>query len=476
MMVGLSFTHAENNARNPGNQRVMLLGLIQSLHNDAGSAQQAARSLSRMGPDAAPAAGDLVQALAFDEDAVFEAVSDALVIIGAASLPPLKIVLGHPNFIVRRRAALILARFGPQARHAAPELVGLLTDPRGEVHDAAEKALLQMDEAAIPALTDGLKSAGSGTRDVLIITLGHFGSKAVPVLLERLQKDDNAYIRSRVAEALGQMPNAAPEVLIGLIQALSDLDENVRGAAADSLGDLKPAASAAIGPLIVISENDHDALTRKRAAETLGRIGPATRESLTGLIAAQRNSNANVRRQVLEVLVKSSLTWPDPLPVLLNAIRDPDAQVRLKGVQVSAALAKPGPDVLLIFRQAISDPAADIRCAAVTALGQWKEDSPAAAELSRALSDLNPVVRQRAIQSLGNLGMAGLPGLLQALSDGSSLLSAQAGDGIVLLGKDAIPALETMQKGPDPTMQKMSNNLLMRIARKSDRKKKKNRP
>ena len=475
-MFFLPFARAENNADSPENRRVVLMGLIQSLHRDASSAQQAARALGHMGPDAAPAAGDLVQALQFDEDAVFAAVSDALVSIGAPSLAPLKLVLGHPNFIMRYRAALILARFGPQARAAAPELVGLLTDPQTEVHNAAQTALIQIGEAAIPALSDGLKGPNSGTRDVVIVTLGHFGPKAVPILLERLRKDDNAYLRSRAAEVLGQMTCCAPEIQSGLIDALSDLDENVRGATADSLVQMKPAAAAAIGPLTVIAQDDHDALTRKRAAEALEHIGPATRESLPGLSAAQRSGNADVRRRVIEVLEKASMAWPDPLPLLAVAVKDPDPQVRLKAVQVAALIAKPGPDVLPIFRQAIGDPVADIRGAAIAALGQWKEDSAAAAELSRALSDLNPVVRQQAIQALGHLGTAGLPGLLQALADSSSLLSDQAGDAIVLLGQDAVSALQAMQKGPDPVMQKKASNLLKRIEKKSSKKKRKTSP
>jgi HEAT repeat protein len=471
-MIGLSITHAENNAQSPENQRVMLLGLIQSLHRDAASAQQAAQDLGQMGPAAAPAAGDLIQAFQFDEETVFTAASDALVKVGASSIPSLTLVLGHPNFIVRRRAALTLARFGPEARRAAPDLVGLLTDPHEDVRAAAEKALLQIGDAAIPALKDALKTSGSGTRDVVMATLSRFGSKAVPILLECLRKDDDAIIRSRSAEALGRI-QAGPEVQEGLIQALSDLDENVRGSAADSLGQLKPVATAAIGPLIAISEEDHDALARKRAAEALGLIGPVTRESIPGLFIAQRSANADVRRGVIDVLVKASMTWPDPLPLLMNGVKDPDPQVRLKAVQVSAAVAKPGPDVLPLFRLAIGDPVADIRSVAVKALGLWKDNGPAAAaELSRVQSDLNPVIRQQAIQALGNLGMAGLPGLLQALSDSSSLLSDRAGDAIVALGQDAVPALQSLQKGPDPAMQKIAGSLLRRIARQARWKKK----
>lgn len=468
IFIAFSFSVAENKTISPENQRVVLLGLIQSLHRDAASAQQAAQALGNMGADAAPAVEDLVQTFQSDEESVFMAARDALIKIGPASLAPLTLVLGHPSFIVRRRAALTLALFGPQAQHAAPDLVGLLADPYGDVHDAAEKALMQIGDPAIPALAAGLKSSASGNREVVMTTLGRMGPKAVPILIVRLQKDDNAFIRVSAAEALGLVQPASSDVQEALIRALSDLEENVRGAAADSLGQLKPPATGAIGPLLVVSQDDHDAYTRKRAAQALERIGPATPESLPGLSTAQRDANAEVRRQVIDIIGKSKMNWPIPLPLLAAGVKDSDDAVRLKTVQVAAKLAKPGPDVLPIFRQAIGDPVVDVRLAAVSALGQWKEDSAdASSQLNRALSDSNSVVRQQAIQGLANLGAVGLPGLIQALSDSLSLLGDQAADAIVALGQEAVPALEEIQKGPDPVMQKKAAQILKRIARKT---------
>ena len=110
--------------------------------------------------------------------------------------------------------------------------------------------------------------------------------------------------------------------------------------------------------------------------------------------------------------------------------------------------------------------------AVLAPVGGKAADGAAAAELGRALTDNTPAVRQVAIQSLGGIGTVGLPGLLQALADPSSLLGEMAGDAIVALGPEAIPALESMQKGPDPAMQKKAAALIRRIERKTHKKKK----
>ena len=451
-------------------QHVVLLGLIHSLQGDAASAQAAARALGGMGPAAEPAIPDLIQALQSDEEVVASAASDALVSIGSPSLEPLQMALGHANFRLRRRAAQVLARFGAKAKRAAPALVELLTDPQFEVHTAADQTLVQLGDDAIPALSAGLRDPQPGNRQVLLTTLARCGPKGVPVILNVLKKDDSNFVRANAAEALGQERTPGPEVVQGLIQALSDLEEGVRAAAANALGQLGPDAKPAIGPLIAMAQGDRDAFSRKRAADALGRIGPATRASLDGLAAALHDQNPATRKEVIDAVVSPEVPWADELPLLVAALKDPDAVVRLEVVCLSTAAANQGSGAIPLLRQALGDSSPDVRSAAILSLGQLKNaTTEAATELGRPLLDPDPAIRQEVIQSLGNLGTAGLPGLLQALADSYSVISDQAGKAIVRLGKEAVPALQTLQNGSDPLMKKKAADLLRRIAKKSRR-------
>jgi hypothetical protein len=84
-----------------------------------------------------------------------ETAAAALGRIGRAAVPSLIQTLAHRDAQVRRQAALVLARIGPDAADAVPELTALLDDPEESVRKAAARALGQIGpEAAeaVPAL------------------------------------------------------------------------------------------------------------------------------------------------------------------------------------------------------------------------------------------------------------------------------------------------------------------------------------
>ena len=317
-------------------------------------------------------AQDLVETLRDDDEATAKASEAMLVKIGPDAVRPLQKALNDSNFRVRRRAAETLARLGPQAKRAAPDLVQLLGDAQFDVHAAAEKALIAMGDDAIPALADALKSDQEGLRKMALSTMSRCGPKAIPYFLSLLKKDESPVIRASAAEALGNASPVTPDVTLGLVQALSDLEEGVRSSAADSLGLLGASSQSAIRPLFSVSQDDHDALTRKKAADALAQIGKSSKEA--GALVA--------------------------------------------------------------------------------------------AEYEKQLKSQDTLSRQNAIASLGNLGAAGMPGLIQALSDRDPAVSDQASQTIILVGQDAVPALEQLKQSSFPYLQRKATELLRRIQKK----------
>ena len=84
-----------------------------------------------------------------------ETAAAALARIGRAAVPSLIQTLGHRDPQVRRQAALVLARIGPDAADAVPELTAMLDDPEESVRKAAARALGQIGpeaSEAVPAL------------------------------------------------------------------------------------------------------------------------------------------------------------------------------------------------------------------------------------------------------------------------------------------------------------------------------------
>src|SRR5207302_9982271 len=157
-------------------------------------------------------------------------------------------------------------------------------------------------------------------------------------------------------------------------------------------------------------------------------------------------------------------------PGLESAMKDADAGIRLKVVHVGVSMSSGSAAALPLLREALRDAVVDVRGSALKGLSQLKgADSEAAGELGRLLADSNPVIRQDAIRALGNLGKAGMPGLLNALGDSYSALSDEAAKAIVRSGEDAVPSLQALHQSPDPHLRRIADQLLRRIQKKSRR-------
>jgi HEAT repeat protein len=68
---------------------------------------------------------------------------------GDQIVPALTDSLGDENGFVRHDAALVLGKFGPEARDALPALTAALKDKEPRVRTAAETALKKIDPQAI---------------------------------------------------------------------------------------------------------------------------------------------------------------------------------------------------------------------------------------------------------------------------------------------------------------------------------------
>jgi HEAT repeat protein len=110
--------------------------------SDARVRQGAAKILARLGPEAKPAVPELLHALQDPASGVREAAGDALKRIGPEAVPALVVALTANKAEERESAAWALGSIGPAAQDAVPSLRGLsANDPSPEVARAAEQAL-----------------------------------------------------------------------------------------------------------------------------------------------------------------------------------------------------------------------------------------------------------------------------------------------------------------------------------------------
>lgn len=130
--------------------------------------------------------------------------------------------LGDSSWMVRKTAAKVIRRFGD--KRCLEVLLDNLNDPDTEVRRHILLAVVNMGEYAVDPLLEKLSDPQWQTRAMVVEALGEIGSRrAVPMLKGMLagrRRDENRYVRGKVAEALGRIGD--PAALEDLHMALRD--------------------------------------------------------------------------------------------------------------------------------------------------------------------------------------------------------------------------------------------------------------
>jgi HEAT repeat protein len=127
------------------------------------------------------------------------------------------------------------------------------------------------DEAAIPFLSEALRSAEPNVRKSAAYALGHLKHPdAIPPLAKTLAEDGDNEVRTAVAYALGYLGDS--QALEPLVQILQNPEEpsRLRGMTAEALANIGD--HAAVGPLCDVL-NDESVEVRYWAVFALGRVG-----------------------------------------------------------------------------------------------------------------------------------------------------------------------------------------------------------
>jgi HEAT repeat protein len=147
--------------------------------------------------------------------------------------------------------------------------------------------------AELTDLVKKLKSPDPDARRAAARELAEMGPEAkpaAPALIQSL-RDKDTFVRRFSAQAIGAI-GVDPKVGIpALVLALRDNRKEVQEAAAESLGAMGPNA---VRPLLDVLKNDGmDSNVRRRAAMSLGKIGPAAKSAVPDLVAALQGGGNN---------------------------------------------------------------------------------------------------------------------------------------------------------------------------------------
>ena len=131
--------------------------------------------------------------------------------------------------------------------------------------------LSKIGPAAVLFLVAARRGSKGKVRRHAARALWDIGSPAVPLLIQALS-DLDSEVRQLAIEALGAIKPAGAEAVPLLAKALGDADVRVRGSAAEALANWAPAAAAA-GPLLIAALSDADSEVHWNAVYALGKIG-----------------------------------------------------------------------------------------------------------------------------------------------------------------------------------------------------------
>jgi len=281
----------------------------------------AARSLGEISSSvgAEPTAA-LLKLLEHEDASVQLAAARAVLGINADHEPAIGLLKDALAGLLRPGAAARFGLEGPEeAFEAASEEPEPEEEPRQPIREVAVIAYGPRHELAMEAMTL-LRSAGARA------------APAVPELIEILCSDDvrntNAddFSRRAAAETLGQIGPAAKGAIPAMIQALKDPEHGVRGTASRNLAKLSPEAVPA---QLMDLMDDPDADCRRAAHWALrhfGKVGVAV------LVDRLGHKDPKARIAALESLNSLPNSEAD-FAVVEKALDDDDPEVRLVAVE-----------------------------------------------------------------------------------------------------------------------------------------------
>jgi HEAT repeat protein len=173
----------------------------------------------------------------------------------APAVPALTAALKDSDRYVRRFSAQALGNIGPDAKSSVNGLAALLNDDRESVREAAIKALGKLGSAAIPALSRAARNGSSDVQTLAIPALGKAGPEGLPALIAVIKDAKiDASLRRMAVGAVVPMGKEAHSAVSALTEVVKK--PNARGREA---GQFRIDAINALGTLA--TQEDKAAVT-----------------------------------------------------------------------------------------------------------------------------------------------------------------------------------------------------------------------
>jgi HEAT repeat protein len=285
-----------------------VVGLLANSSEKEDVRRKAAETLGRIAGQADQAVPALVKALADPNADVSQAAGTALTQLGAEAVPALLRAVTESDARVQLAAIRALGEVGAGNPQVVAALKDVLLAGDATLAPAAAEALGKQGAAAVPALAEGLGSSQANVRSAAVHGLAAVGAAAVPALLDGL-KSKHTDVRSAAAGTFSTLGVIDRQILLGLIDALGDADQQVRSQAVAALYTLSMSGTAgpdfaAVMPALGRALTDNpDPQVRGTIANSLFNLRKWARGAIPALEQVAKNDKvAYVQQQALQAL------------------------------------------------------------------------------------------------------------------------------------------------------------------------------
>lgn len=408
----------------------------------------------------------LIDRLQDSDPKIQDHVAGGLRCCGQAAVRPLVDRLSDSNPVVRRNAAAALVTYQEldhqrSLKQIAGPLAKVLHDSNAEVRAAATAALGctgDTSEATLEGLAGLIRSSTPSDRAAGLRAVGeiHDRSKSTAALGRfradaiRLLGDKDANVRWAAVIALECCGLAPAELVSLLAAALGDPSFNVRGTSLVTLAGLAREhvdCSAAVPQLIRLISTDEREYNRGLARELLGEIGPAAKAAIPALQEQLNSSNESTMLEAVEALWKIDRRVDESLAAIERQLkRRSSHQEKLCDTLVPLGRhAAPLKKYIIEFLNKDGD--WDVQWAAADTLGAIAPDDPdVIAALIACLGHKSGIVCSGCSRSLSKAGLKAVGPLIEQLQTGDAHRCEWAADALGRIGPAAHAAVGPLEK------------------------------
>lgn len=301
--------------------------------------------------------------------------------VAKGSVPVLIKLLDEQDLPTRRAALLALASIGPDAKDAAPALRKKLetADDRGRA-GAVYGLVKILGKEALPELKAASKVKNNPQLQLAsawgLLTLEPENPEhvqiALPLLIEGLAKAEVPVARKECAAALGHLGKAAESAIPALLKATADPDASVRAEATGALAEVGPTAKGVLENAVVLLD-DGSQEVRLAAAYTLGLNGKEAQAGVPGLRQLARSRVPAEHGLALWALVRvapGKEVIDQAVPVFIRALKHPKPRWRVEAARSLGDVGRGRDDVKKALTEAQGDKEKQVSEAATAALKQ----------------------------------------------------------------------------------------------------------